>query len=286
MQHQPAECSNMGSCDRSSGKCTCRWGFTGLACEVFDCPRDPFTTVPCSGRGQCLSLSTIATDLHGLAYGAPTNPSLYPSAWDGQSWHNCVCSAKASAGYSTATDPRYPLAGPQGIVSGFDAQSTPLPGWSGYDCARFNCPKGDATTPRNPAGGVLEVQRVVCTGSSYGSNFTLGIFGQLSLPIAGGAGAAAIQAAIESPANVGNVSVTFPNAHYDGIVTACSTLANVTGGGFLVTFLTEYGDLPTMASSRHRNNFTVTVTEVQKGTNVRAARQQKPNCLSRVFLCF
>ena len=29
--HQRVECSNMGTCDRSSGTCTCRWGFTGIA---------------------------------------------------------------------------------------------------------------------------------------------------------------------------------------------------------------------------------------------------------------
>ena len=29
--HQRVECSNMGTCDRRSGTCTCRWGFTGLA---------------------------------------------------------------------------------------------------------------------------------------------------------------------------------------------------------------------------------------------------------------
>ena len=139
---------------------------------------------------------------------------------------------------------------------------------------------------------MLEVQRVVCTGSSYGNNFTLGIFGQLSLPIAGSAGAADIQAAIEYPTSVGNVSVTFPNAHYDGIATACSTRTNTTGGGFLVTFLTEYGDLPTMASSRHRHNFTITVTEAQKGTNVRAVQRPQFRVISRlsfhvvVVFCF
>ena len=32
--HQPAECSGMGICDARTGKCTCRTGFIGLACEV------------------------------------------------------------------------------------------------------------------------------------------------------------------------------------------------------------------------------------------------------------
>jgi hypothetical protein len=268
--HQPAECSHMGICDRSTGKCTCRTGFTGLACEVFDCPRDPFSTVPCSGRGRCMSLATIASELHGLQYGSASNPGLYPQAWDGQQWYNCVCASKVSAGYTPAGDPRFPLVGPRGVVSGFDAQSVPLPGWSGYDCSRYNCPMGDTTSPSNPSGGVLEAQLVLCVNatSAAASNFTLTVFGEPSLPILGSYGAAAIEAAIEYPAAVGNVSVTFPHAHVDNITTACHPRATV---GFLVTFLTEFGDLPAMvphvAAPPSGVSVTVTVTEAVAGTN-------------------
>ncbi|RYY69276.1 hypothetical protein EON63_23860 [archaeon] len=33
-----AECSNMGTCDRSTGLCRCREGFTGAACDMSECP--------------------------------------------------------------------------------------------------------------------------------------------------------------------------------------------------------------------------------------------------------
>ena len=36
--HNLAECSNMGICDRLTGLCTCREGFSGIACERMDCP--------------------------------------------------------------------------------------------------------------------------------------------------------------------------------------------------------------------------------------------------------
>jgi hypothetical protein len=37
--HQPAECSNNGVCNRLSGLCICRTGFTGPSCSIKDCPR-------------------------------------------------------------------------------------------------------------------------------------------------------------------------------------------------------------------------------------------------------
>ena len=43
--HQPAECSNMGICDKTEGTCACRKGFTGRACEKYDCVRNQATGV-------------------------------------------------------------------------------------------------------------------------------------------------------------------------------------------------------------------------------------------------
>ena len=243
-----------------------------LSSDVLDCPRDPTTTVPCSGNGRCMTLSNIAKDLHGLAYGSPSNPALIPTAWDGQQWSNCVCSAKVSAGYTPTGDLRYPLVGPRGVISGSDAQSVPLPGFTGYDCSQRNCPMGDTTSPRNPSGGQLAVQRVVCVGSNTTrANFTLGIFGQMTNPIFVGMGAAQIEAAIEYPATVGNVSISFPNVQYDGITSACHPLANATTGGFLVTFLTEFGDLPLMTTTlgdvSPYHVLSITVSTFRQGTN-------------------
>jgi hypothetical protein len=39
--HQLAECSNVGHCDRQSGYCQCRSGFSGTACQIRDCPTSP-----------------------------------------------------------------------------------------------------------------------------------------------------------------------------------------------------------------------------------------------------
>ena len=36
--HQLATCSNMGTCDKSTGKCSCAHGYSGDACQRMDCP--------------------------------------------------------------------------------------------------------------------------------------------------------------------------------------------------------------------------------------------------------
>jgi len=49
----PANCSNNGKCDETTGKCMCLPGYTGEACEQLDCvPKD------CNGHGTCVRNET------------------------------------------------------------------------------------------------------------------------------------------------------------------------------------------------------------------------------------
>ncbi|KAJ0397225.1 hypothetical protein P43SY_005243 [Pythium insidiosum] len=79
--HRPAVCSGRGTCDYTSGKCTCDAGFTGLSCNRLACPAD------CSKRGDCRSMRLHASRKDpGLGTVFP-----YDSVWDSDMIHGCVC---------------------------------------------------------------------------------------------------------------------------------------------------------------------------------------------------
>jgi hypothetical protein len=152
-------------------------------------------------------------------------------------------------------------------VSGLVTGSLPIPGYEGYDCSRRSCPRGhDISSSKSPAG--LETQRVVCSTDFENTSFTfrLSLFGESSSPIYSYYRAFQIKSAIESMSSVGNISVWFPNEGLDSISTACSLSMNLTHGGFLVQFKTEFGDLPLMDVIP--NIPLVSVTELQAGKNV------------------
>jgi hypothetical protein len=67
MAHQESECSSRGTCDRSTGLCTCFVGFEGAACQRSSCPND------CSGHGVCVSIRRMAQMSNAL----PLGPNTY-----------------------------------------------------------------------------------------------------------------------------------------------------------------------------------------------------------------
>ena len=59
------ECSNMGDCDRDTGLCECRDGFSGDACQRMRCPTGTLTGSPpreCYGYGRCISMRDAARE--------------------------------------------------------------------------------------------------------------------------------------------------------------------------------------------------------------------------------
>ncbi|KAE9362012.1 hypothetical protein PF008_g514 [Phytophthora fragariae] len=79
--HQPVACSNRGTCDYTTGVCTCDVGFSGLACNRMSCPND------CGKHGECRSMKLNAQRKD---KGLP--PSVvYDSVWDSNMVHGCVC---------------------------------------------------------------------------------------------------------------------------------------------------------------------------------------------------
>lgn len=79
--HQPAECSAMGRCDRSTGVCTCESGFEGVACERLTCPN------ACSGNGRCISMRDAAVLQDDRNFFVSTTYTL----WDADKIMGCQC---------------------------------------------------------------------------------------------------------------------------------------------------------------------------------------------------
>lgn len=77
--HNLAECSAMGSCDRSTGKCSCATGFEGIACERMSCPS-------CS-NGRCISMREAAAIQDNTNFFVATTYSL----WDADKIFGCQC---------------------------------------------------------------------------------------------------------------------------------------------------------------------------------------------------
>lgn len=129
------ECSNMGICDRQTGICNCRQGFSGAACDIMLCPTGTLTgdssvyptlalstaLAPCSGKGTCMSLREVSEFQDYDTYLGYTS---YSTEWDADMIHACVCEK----------------------------------GWEGVACNKRTCPKGDDPT----TAGVDKIQLIDC----------------------------------------------------------------------------------------------------------------------------
>jgi hypothetical protein len=78
--HYYMECSNKGTCDRSTGECNCFDGYDGVACQRASCPGFPNS---CSGHGVCKSKRQLAW---------ADNQNVY-KLWDKDATMGCECDA-------------------------------------------------------------------------------------------------------------------------------------------------------------------------------------------------
>jgi len=81
----------MGKCDRLTGECACRDGFTGSACQRMACknatsPDGEF--VECGGRGRCLSMREMASQADFVSL---FNSGAVYDEWDADQIYGCVC---------------------------------------------------------------------------------------------------------------------------------------------------------------------------------------------------
>eukprot|EP00596_Hydrurales_sp_CCMP1899_P008395 CAMPEP_0119044726 /NCGR_PEP_ID=MMETSP1177-20130426/33973_1 /TAXON_ID=2985 /ORGANISM="Ochromonas sp, Strain CCMP1899" /LENGTH=632 /DNA_ID=CAMNT_0007015301 /DNA_START=493 /DNA_END=2391 /DNA_ORIENTATION=+ len=121
-------CSHMGKCDTSTGKCICRIGYFGEACQYMSCPDNGLGLGGCSGHGRCMDMKELALsatnngDKAAYTYGEDPNNRL---TWDGGRIFGCLCDT----------------------------------GFHGYDCSLSSCPRGDDPGTYNDNN---EVQLLTC----------------------------------------------------------------------------------------------------------------------------
>eukprot|EP00937_MAST-01D_sp_MAST-1D-sp2_P001998 g1998.t1 len=207
--HANAECSNMGTCDHKTGRCTCRVGFEGLACERMSCPSSlevgkevpaegDYLGIPdCNGHGVCLSMREAAKFSDGISL---FREGVSYTLWDADKVYGCACDA----------------------------------GYEGFDCSRRTCMYGDDPLT---TGQQNEVQSVYCLCNGCSGTWTLVFRGEETSELATTATTADVKAALEALTNVREVTVA-----YDAGTAACGT----TGTTMSVTFTRDTGDLPTM----------------------------------------
>jgi hypothetical protein len=223
--HKPVECSNMGSCNRKTGECTCAEGFSGGACERLDCPSDELLGT-CSGKGRCVTMETLGRKRRdSLGDPSPVTYSYHMHTnksdallWDSKMIQACMCDIYWYQG---------------GIWT--QNKSDPV----GYDCSQFSCPSGD--NPNIPKPNVTntdkwEVQSLVCTATA--GTFRVSFKGDYSDDLAYNIGAVGFESALVNMKTLGNVTVEFTTGD-DFCTSDGSNPVNV-------TFFSEIGNQPPM----------------------------------------
>ena len=131
--HDIRECSNIGTCNRDTGKCKCPLDYFGAACEKKGCPNK------CSGHGQCMSMQRLAKHSSALPLSNLTLPNETYSrfigfssvtnstnAWDATKIYGCLCDSSWEVG----------------LLAGQRQE----PEWFGPDCSKRHCPSADDPT--------------------------------------------------------------------------------------------------------------------------------------------
>lgn len=281
------ECSGEGRCDRRGGRCLCRDGFTGPACQIFDCPRDPVTGEECSGGGYCENMHDTYA-LHGLSYGKLRGyDPQRPNTWDAVRMRQCVCSGKRSDNHYA--HPRRASVGPKTGVGRWETGGRPLPGFGGWACHQKLCPRGHSKMQTNTNYLMYtgpssewpeprrEVVRIVCAldrSTEAAVSFTLNYYGFESGPIFPSDDADAIKAAVEANPAIGNVTITMDlHATHTGNMVgtrACdATGTYTTNVGFQIRFDTEGGNhaTPTVTVSDSSQAGDLSVEPLQDGNS-------------------
>ena len=208
--HSDAECSDMGTCNHSTGQCECASGFEGAACQYLTCQQD------CHGNGECLSMATLAgkNEVNGVptsyTYGADPNNAL---TWDSDQVFGCFCAEN----------------------------------FEGHDCNLKSCPKGDDVLTQHQNN---EVQQLSCTDSDDAGSFQLFFRGHaVSVDVTDTAAELETALNGLSTIESVSVSYSDPGIYVGaaGLAPDALQLCRAVGAAVDIKFLSPTGDVPEMS---------------------------------------
>ena len=144
-------CSGRGSC--ADGRCACRDGWQGLACDKAVCERDS-GGAECGGRGKCDDLTGKCVCDDGWG-GRACEVKLCPLSYDGKEcggngscnhglcacndgWHGMACSSRLCARNSWASGPQVECSG-HGKCHILSGRCSCEYGFFGYVCQHAKC---------------------------------------------------------------------------------------------------------------------------------------------------
>lgn len=244
------ECSNMGTCDRGTGTCTCRDGYAGRACERRECDGHGPSGYSCNNRGRCVSMRRLAR-AHKNEY-LEADPVVYgtsagnPETWDADMVYGC-------------------LADEYGSLDGIYNIST----YSGSTLEVLECPEGFDRSLRDIRYGDIanytnyrEIQQLKCAAT--GGYFTLSFRGLTTDFIYATDSLTTFKTAVESLQQISIIS----------LVSTTGTLCDENGLAIVnITFISALGSgVPLLTVTENALSGwpnTVEIRTVQRGAPVK-----------------
>ena len=231
-------CSNAGECDHSTGKCKCRPGYEGRACERIGCPTRPMVTlmqnldsfdvtsmqnVPVTvGVGGDTFDTAPFTKLQqkGVLASRGTIPGL-DSPCSGHGICRTIREAAATFnGYSLVRPPIYYDSWEADKIQGCLCDK----GWDGFDCSFRKCPWG--VDPQDPLlhAGKYHKDKFTIECQANAGYFAIDVLGGVTAPIPYDADPTYIKRVLEAVTGVGSVEIVMQE-DVNGIPQVCGETA-------------------------------------------------------------
>ena len=224
---QPAECSDMGKCNRDHGECECAPGFEGAACQYTTCPGADISG-PCSYHGECLSMQLLAAAAQKngvrteLTYGSTPNDAAH---WDFEKIRGCKCDS----------------------------------GYTYWDCSGQLCPYGD-----DPLSNYFQDNEIQLMNCDLNDNTPSAVYLTFREEVTVALNPATmtladLELALEELWGIWDVKLSL---HVVGGDDDSNFVCSTSGTNILIDFLRPTGDLPLLEAS----DASITISEYKTGT--------------------